>query len=161
VRGGEVLALTGLVGSGRTETARLIFGADRADGGSVELDGRALRLGGPRDAIRAGIGLLSEDRKGQGLVLGHSVLDNFALPNLGSWSRLGWLDRRRERAAFDRHAERLRLRLRGPDQPARELSGGNQQKVRRADARHRRGRQVRDLSAHQRPGGARQGGPDD
>jgi ABC-type sugar transport system ATPase subunit len=129
VRRGEVLGLTGLVGSGRTETARLLFGADRPEGGTVELDGRPLRITGPRDAIRAGIALLTEDRKGQGLVLAHSVRDNFALPNLGAWSRLGFVNRRRERDAFRRYAERLRLRLADPEQPARDLSGGNQQKV--------------------------------
>jgi ABC-type sugar transport system ATPase subunit len=129
VRRGEVVGLTGLVGSGRTETARLIFGADRPDGGTVELDGRLLRLAGPRDAIRAGIGLLTEDRKAQGLVLDHSARDNFALPNLAAWSRLGWVNRRREHGAFGRYVESLRIRLAGPEQAARNLSGGNQQKV--------------------------------
>jgi ABC-type sugar transport system ATPase subunit len=126
---GEILGLTGLVGSGRTETARLLFGADRPEGGTVELDGRLLHLTGPRDAIRAGIALLTEDRKGQGLVLAHSVRDNFALPNLGSWSRLGFVNRRREGDAFRRYAERLRIRVADPGQPVRDLSGGNQQKV--------------------------------
>ena len=93
LRRGEVLGLTGLVGSGRTETARLIFGADRRDGGTVALDGRVLDVRTPRDAIRAGIALLTEDRKGQGLIAAHPVRDNFALPNLGRWSRLGVLDR--------------------------------------------------------------------
>jgi ABC-type sugar transport system ATPase subunit len=129
VRRGEVVGLTGLVGSGRTETARLIFGADRADGGRVEVDGRPVHLAHPRDAIRAGIALLTEDRKGQGLVPAHSVRDNFALPNLGSWSRLGFVNRRRERDAFARHVAGLRIRVADPEQPARNLSGGNQQKV--------------------------------
>jgi ribose transport system ATP-binding protein len=129
VHHGEVVALTGLVGSGRTETARLIFGADRADRGTVELDGRPLRIRSPRDAIAAGIALLTEDRKGQGLVLAHSVRDNFALPNLGAWSRLGWLNRRLERSAFRDFAGRLRIRISGAEQPAGTLSGGNQQKV--------------------------------
>jgi ABC-type sugar transport system ATPase subunit len=129
VRRGEVVGLTGLVGSGRTETARLIFGADRADCGRVEVDGRPVRLSHPRDAIRAGIALLTEDRKGQGLVPAHSVRDNFALPNLASWSRLGFVNRRREREAFGRRVEALRIRVADPEQPARNLSGGNQQKV--------------------------------
>jgi ABC-type sugar transport system ATPase subunit len=129
VRRGEVVGLTGLVGSGRTETARLIFGADRADGGRVEVDGRPVRLAHPRDAIRAGVALLTEDRKGQGLVPAHSVRDNFALPNLASWSPLGFVNRRREREAFARYVEALRIRLADPEQPARNLSGGNQQKV--------------------------------
>jgi ABC-type sugar transport system ATPase subunit len=129
VRRGEVLGLTGLVGSGRTETARLIFGADRRDGGTIELDGRVLDVRSPRDAIRAGIALLTEDRKGQGLIAAHPVRDNFALPNLGRWSRLGVLDRTRERAAFRAAADRLRIKAADPSAPVATLSGGNQQKV--------------------------------
>jgi ABC-type sugar transport system ATPase subunit len=129
VRRGEVLGLTGLVGSGRTETARLIFGADRRDGGTVELDGRVLDVRTPRDAIRAGIALLTEDRKGQGLIPAHPVRDNFALPNLARWSRLGVLDRGRERAAFRAAADRLRIKAADPSAAVATLSGGNQQKV--------------------------------
>jgi ABC-type sugar transport system ATPase subunit len=129
VRRGEVLGLTGLVGSGRTETARLIFGADRRDGGTVELDGRVLDIRTPRDAVRAGIALLTEDRKGQGLIAAHPVRNNFALPNLARWSRLGVLDRARERAAFRAAADRLRIKAPDPSAPVATLSGGNQQKV--------------------------------
>ena len=129
VRAGEVLGLAGLVGAGRTETARLLFGADRADGGTITLDGRALRLRSPRDAIRAGICLLTEDRKAQGLVLMHSVRENFALPNLPHLSRLGFVDGRRERAALARYVAALRIKAGDPEQPVRNLSGGNQQKV--------------------------------
>ncbi|MFO0885058.1 MAG: ATP-binding cassette domain-containing protein [Pirellulales bacterium] len=85
VRAGEILALTGLVGSGRTEAVRLLFGADPRDAGKVVLDGKELAVRSPREAIAAGIGLLTEDRKLQGLVLGHSVRDNFALPNLADF----------------------------------------------------------------------------
>ena len=126
---GEILGLAGLVGSGRTETARLLFGADRPDGGSLELDGRPLAIRSPRDAIRAGICLLTEDRKAQGLVLGQSVLHNFGLPNLGRFALAGWIDQPRERAAFAGHAARMRLRADAIDRPAATLSGGNQQKV--------------------------------
>ena len=129
VRRGEVLALTGLVGSGRTETARLIFGADRPESGSVELDGRPLRIRGPRDAIRNGICLLTEDRKAHGLVLAHSVRENFALPNLPHLSRLGFVAGRREREALGRLAQSLRIRMTSPEQRVGTLSGGNQQKV--------------------------------
>jgi ABC-type sugar transport system ATPase subunit len=129
VRRGEVVGLTGLVGSGRTETARLIFGADRPEGGTVSLDGRPRQLANPRQAIRAGIALLTEDRKGQGLILAQSVRDNFALPNLATWSRLGLVDRRRERAALRRFIDGLHIRLASPEQPVATLSGGNQQKV--------------------------------
>ncbi len=129
VRRGEIVALTGLVGAGRTETVRLIFGADQRDSGSVKLDGRELTIRSPRDAIRAGICLLTEDRKHQGLVLNRSVLENFGLPNLLSFSNGGLINRRRERAALDRYVDQLRIRISGPDQRAANLSGGNQQKV--------------------------------
>ena len=102
-RRGEILAIAGLVGSGRTETLRLIFGADLRDAGEISIDGRRLAIRSPRDAIAAGIGLLTEDRKLQGLVLAHSIRDNFALPNLDRFSRLGFLDARREQAAFAGH----------------------------------------------------------
>jgi len=129
VRRGEVVALTGLVGSGRTETARLVFGADRPDAGSVELDGKTLRLRSPRDGIRHGICLLTEDRKAEGLVLGQSVRENFALPNLPHLTRFGFVQRRQERSALARFVEGLRIKIPHQDVPARNLSGGNQQKL--------------------------------
>jgi ABC-type sugar transport system ATPase subunit len=129
VRRGEVVALTGLVGAGRTETARLIFGADRADGGEIHVDGRLCRIRGPRDAIRAGICLLTEDRKTQGLVLQHSVQENYGLPNLRRFSRFGLLRMRRERETLDGYVRQLHIRLADPRQRAATLSGGNQQKV--------------------------------
>jgi ABC-type sugar transport system ATPase subunit len=129
VRAGEVLALTGLVGAGRSETARLIFGADQPDSGSVELDGKLLRLRSPLDAIRAGVGLLTEDRKAQGLVLGLPARENFGLPNLSAWTRLGFVRHRREERAFARYVEALRIRNAGPEQITKNLSGGNQQKI--------------------------------
>jgi ABC-type sugar transport system ATPase subunit len=129
VRAGEVLGVAGLVGAGRTELARLIFGADLPRSGVVRVDGRPLAVRGPRDAMDAGVALLTEDRKGQGLVLRLSARDNFALGNLARWSRRGWLDRRAEALAFARHVERLGIRLAGPEQPAGTLSGGNQQKL--------------------------------
>ena len=134
VRAGEIVALAGLVGAGRTETVRLIFGADRADAGTIELDGRRLSIRSPRDAIAAGICLLTEDRKHQGLVLSQSVLHNFGLPNAahfarGRWAGGGWIDRGRERRAFAGYAESLRIRANAADRPVGTLSGGNQQKV--------------------------------
>jgi ABC-type sugar transport system ATPase subunit len=129
VQRGEVLGIAGLVGAGRTELARLIFGADRATGGEILLDGRAVAIRSPRDAIRRGICLLTEDRKTQGLILGLSARDNFALPNLGRWSRRGWIRERDETRAFARHVESLRIRVASPEQPAGHLSGGNQQKL--------------------------------
>lgn len=129
VRRGEILAIAGLVGSGRTSLARLVFGADRREAGEILLDGQALELRHPRDAIRCGIGLLTEDRKGQGLVLLHSVRDNFGLPNLDRYSQWGICRRGREQAGFDHHASAVRIKVVGPEQSARELSGGNQQKL--------------------------------
>ncbi len=129
VRAGEVLALTGLVGAGRTETARLIFGADPPDSGTLELDGQPLRVRSPRAAIRARIGLLPEDRKAQGLVPGQSARENFGLPNLPALTRLGFVERKRESEAFGRYVETLRIKVSHEDQLAQNLSGGNQQKV--------------------------------
>jgi ABC-type sugar transport system ATPase subunit len=128
VHRGEVLGITGLVGAGRTETARLIFGADRRESGTIELDGRTLRIESPRDAIAAGICLLTEDRKGQGLVLGQSIRANFGLANLKRFSRAGFM-LEEERTRFAHHIEALRIKTPGGEQLARNLSGGNQQKV--------------------------------
>ncbi|MEE2886092.1 MAG: sugar ABC transporter ATP-binding protein [Planctomycetota bacterium] len=128
VRAGEVLGITGLVGAGRTEMARMIAGADPMDEGRIYLDGKRLDLKGPRDAIRAGIGLLTEDRSGQGLVLAHSILTNFGLPNLGRFCRGPILVPSRERAAFADYAGKLGV-VGEPDQAAATLSGGNQQKI--------------------------------
>ncbi len=128
-RRGEVLAIAGLVGAGRTELARLIFGADRAEAGEVFLDGRLLEIRGPRDAIGAGIGLLTEDRKLQGLVLSHSVRHNFALPNLDRFAPSGFLDSNLERTEFGEFSAALRIKLSGEGQAAGHLSGGNQQKL--------------------------------
>jgi len=129
VRAGEVLGLAGLVGAGRTDLLRLLFGAARVERGAVVVDGEPVVCRTPRDAIRAGICLLTEDRKAEGLVLGLSACANFALPNLGRWSSWGCIRRGAERAAFARFVDALSIRLKGPDQPARELSGGNQQKL--------------------------------
>src|SRR6185295_8123351 len=83
IRAGEIVGLAGLIGSGRSEVARAVFGADRAEAGVIELDGKRLRLRTPRAAIRRGIVMLPEDRKGQGLVMLRSVADNITLPFLG------------------------------------------------------------------------------
>ena len=129
VRAGEIVGFSGLVGAGRTETMRLIAGADLRDSGEIWIDGKAVEVRTPRDAIAAGVCLLSEDRKGEGLVLGHSAVDNFGLPNLRRFSRGGWLDEGRERSEFKRYAKELSIRGSGLDQIVGELSGGNQQKV--------------------------------
>jgi len=122
-------ASPGLIGAGRTELARVIFGADSAESGSIELDGKELRIESPRDAIAAGIGLLTEDRKAQGLVLGRSARENFGLPNLFRFARAGFLRAPWERTAFGRYIESLGIKVSSQDQPAGNLSGGTQQKV--------------------------------
>jgi ABC-type sugar transport system ATPase subunit len=129
VRSGEILALTGLVGAGRTETVRLLFGADQADSGDIELDGKKLILRKPSDAIEAGICLLTEDRKDQGLVLGQSIRDNFGLPNLKKFSNKGWINKPAEANSFSDYIKKLQIKVSGQLQLASQLSGGNQQKV--------------------------------
>ena len=129
LRACEIVGLTGLVGAGRTELARLLFGADQPDRGTIYLDGKPVRLRSPRDAIRRGICLLTEDRKGQGLVIGAGVRENFALPNLPRLSTAGVVSERRERQHLGVYVEQLGIKLANPDIAVRTLSGGNQQKV--------------------------------
>jgi ABC-type sugar transport system ATPase subunit len=129
IRRGEILALAGLVGAGRTETVRLIFGADVREAGEIRLDGEVLDIGSPRAAIAAGIGLLTEDRKLQGLVLRHSVRENFALPNLERLSTRGFVRMPEEQAEFQRYVEQLRIKIPHAEERAGNLSGGNQQKI--------------------------------
>jgi len=129
IRRGEVLGLTGLVGAGRTETARLIFGADRGEGGILQLDGKRLELRDPRDAIAAGICLLTEDRKTQGLVLKQTAQENFGLPNLRDFSSYGFIQKRRESAALAGYVNSLKIKLTAHTQATATLSGGNQQKI--------------------------------
>ena len=130
VRHGEILGLAGLMGSGRTETLRAIFGAERPDAGQIRLRGRAVRIRSPRDAVRLGIALLAEDRKAQGLLLPLSVRVNATLANLREVLRLGVVvDHQQEAEATRRLARLLSIQCRSTDQPVQELSGGNQQKV--------------------------------
>ncbi|MEU2513483.1 sugar ABC transporter ATP-binding protein [Streptomyces syringium] len=129
VRAGEVVGLAGLVGAGRTEVARALFGVDRYDAGCVEVDGRVLPPGDVRAAMRAGVGLVPEDRKGQGLLLDASLRDNLTLARLERDTRGGLVDRRGQRRAAAEVAARLKVRMSGLEQSARTLSGGNQQKI--------------------------------
>ncbi len=126
---GEILGFAGLMGAGRTEMCRLIFGADEKYGGDILKQGCVLKISSPHDAILAGICLLTEDRKLQGLILKASAKDNFALPNYPSWSRFGWIDQSRERDRFEERSTSLNIRLAHSGQRAEELSGGNQQKL--------------------------------
>ncbi|WP_406475939.1 sugar ABC transporter ATP-binding protein [Streptomyces platensis] len=129
VRAGEVVGLAGLVGAGRTEVVRAVFGVDRYDAGTVEIDGKELARGDVRAAMRAGLGLVPEDRKGQGLVLDASLQDNLTLARLDRDTRGGLVDRGAQRREAATAAERLKVRMSGLGQSARTLSGGNQQKI--------------------------------
>lgn len=131
VHRGEILGVAGLMGSGRTETMRAIFGADRAESGRIYLAGDAepAKIDSPRDAVRNGIAFLTEDRKEQGLLLPLSICRNISLMRLDDVSRFGWMDEAKERSVAERHAEALSIRCSSVEQPAGQLSGGNQQKV--------------------------------
>jgi ABC-type sugar transport system ATPase subunit/ribose/xylose/arabinose/galactoside ABC-type transport system permease subunit len=129
VRAGEVVGLAGLVGSGRTEIARVLFGIDRLTTGKIRLNGRPIAFRSAADAMAAGVAYVSEDRIGQSLVMDFGVLNNASLTVIGRAIRAGLVSARRELALVQSHLERLRLRFRSYDQPVRTLSGGNQQKV--------------------------------
>ncbi|MFE2374444.1 sugar ABC transporter ATP-binding protein [Streptomyces sp. NPDC059398] len=129
VRAGEVVGIAGLVGAGRTEVARAVFGADPYDRGTVDVVGRRLPRHDVNAAMGAGIGLVPEDRKGQGLVLDASVEENLGLVTLRSATRAGLVDIKGQQAAAARVAGQLGVRMAGLGQHVRTLSGGNQQKV--------------------------------
>jgi ribose transport system ATP-binding protein len=129
LRRGEVVGLAGLLGAGRTELARAIVGADTLESGSVEVKGRVVLARGPGDVIERGVGLVPEDRKTQGLVLGLSVQRNLALPSVRRLSKLGVVDARAEAELAERQIQDLRIKTPSPAQPVALLSGGNQQKV--------------------------------
>jgi galactofuranose transport system ATP-binding protein len=129
VRAGEIVGLAGLLGSGRSELARAIFGADTIDRGQIEVGGKPARFRSPRDAIRRGIGLCAEDRKADGIIPWMSVRENLTLAALPILSRSGVVRRDAQQAVVDRFIDRLGIKTAGPEQKIRELSGGNQQKV--------------------------------
>ncbi|MDR0683963.1 MAG: sugar ABC transporter ATP-binding protein [Spirochaetaceae bacterium] len=129
VRAGEILGFAGLVGSGRTETARAITGADPIDGGKIFVQGKLARIKKPRDSIEAGIAFLTEDRKGQGLILLKDIEFNSTMVNLKSYMGRALLNLNRCRQDAEEKVEELRIRCPGIDMPAGNLSGGNQQKV--------------------------------
>ncbi len=130
VHKGEILGLAGLVGAGRTETARAIFGADTFDHGAIRVDGQAVSFKGPRDAMLHGIGLVPEDRKKQALFLRLAIRTNITIATQDQISRAGWfIDEGREDALVEEFRRLLSIRMAGPDQFAGLLSGGNQQKV--------------------------------
>ncbi|MGF6594325.1 sugar ABC transporter ATP-binding protein [Pseudomonas sp. 2835] len=131
VRSGEIFGISGLIGAGRTELLRLIYGADSADSGTIELGNplREVRVDSPVAAVRQGIALITEDRKGEGLLLSQSISANIALGNLPAISRAGVVNSGAERELAERQIAAMRIRSSSPEQVVGELSGGNQQKV--------------------------------
>jgi ribose transport system ATP-binding protein len=131
VREGEIFGVSGLIGAGRTELMRLIYGADPLDGGTISV-GRPLaqaKIASPADAVRHGIALITEDRKGEGLLLPQPIAANVALGNMNRVARWGVVEPRREHLLARKQMDALRVRAHGPGQAVAELSGGNQQKV--------------------------------
>jgi L-arabinose transport system ATP-binding protein len=129
IRGGEVVGFAGLVGAGRTELAKVIFGELPRTGGTVEIDGTVVDIRKPADAIARGIGFTPEDRKREGLVPIRSVLENASMVILRRLTRFRFVQRQRERKVIGEYVARLRVRTPSLDQEVGKLSGGNQQKV--------------------------------
>ena len=129
-RAGEILGIAGLMGSGRTETMRALFGADPRTAGRIFVKGKEVQIRRPADAVKLGIGFLTEDRKGQGLLLPKPIRINISLARmLGEIVRFGWIDRARESRVADSWVHRLSVRCSSTEQAVGNLSGGNQQKV--------------------------------
>jgi ribose transport system ATP-binding protein len=126
---GEIVGVAGLLGSGRTETARAIFGLDRLEAGEVEFNGKPMDLSTPTDAIDAGMAFLPEDRKKQGIIPDLSVRENLTLALLPRLTKMGVVSKAKQDEVVDRFMKRLRIKAASPEQKIRELSGGNQQKV--------------------------------
>jgi rhamnose transport system ATP-binding protein len=129
VRRGEILGIYGLVGAGRSEVMKAVFGITRPAAGRVFMQGQPISIVRPADAITAGIVYVPEDRQNQGAALKRSILDNISLPNLSRLSTAGFFSRRRERSVAETLTRRLDVRMSYLDQPLENLSGGNQQKV--------------------------------
>ncbi|MET3616332.1 ribose transport system ATP-binding protein [Rhizobium aquaticum] len=129
LRGGEILGLAGLVGAGRSELARVLFGIVMPDGGTVEVSGKTVPPGSVMEAIKAGVCLVPEDRKSEGLFLDFSVAENIAAPSLSAISRNGFVDRDAELALADNARREFSIKAPRLERPAGELSGGNQQKI--------------------------------
>ena len=176
VRSGEILGLAGLVGSGRTELARAVFGVDRLRAGMMKMNGEPIVIRNPREAIDRGLFLVPEDRKRDGLLLETSVAQNISLPDLRSYARAFLVRSAPELDNAERQKERLDIRVPAVTAEVATLSGGNQQKVVLAkwlsmqprviifdepNSRHRCRRQARDLRNHAEAGGLRRRGPHD
>ena len=126
---GEILGIYGLVGAGRTEFARALFGADKTEIMSVKIHGKNVKIKNPSDAIKNGIGYLTEDRKKDGLALGLSLEDNVVLANIPELCRMGVVDAKESRSVAERYTADLKIKTPSLAQKAKFLSGGNQQKV--------------------------------
>lgn len=129
VRPGEIVSLAGLLGAGRSETVRAIFGADPPDSGTVEVGENKLKAGSPASAIKAGVALLPEDRKADGIIPGLSVRENITAAALPRLSRAGLVSEKAQNELVEKYIDRLSIKASSPDQLVSELSGGNQQKV--------------------------------
>jgi ribose transport system ATP-binding protein len=129
IRKGEIVGLAGLLGSGRTETARAIFAADKKKAGKVTFNGASADFRSPAEAIAAGMGYCSEDRKSQGIVPSMSVAENLTLALMPALTRSGLLDEAKQRNVVERFIKEIGIKCASPNQKIRELSGGNQQKV--------------------------------
>ena len=129
IKAGEVLGLYGLVGAGRSETAESIFGIIQADSGKIFLEGKEVKVPNPKKAVKLGIGLVPEDRKNQGLILGMACDDNMTLPRLGIMQKFGFINNSKQNSIFSEYADKLSISTPGPNQAVGKLSGGNQQKI--------------------------------
>ncbi len=129
LRKGEILGFAGLMGAGRTETLRAVFGADKKDSGDIFLNGKKIEIKTPEDAVKAGIGYLSEDRKRYGVVLQKTITENSTLACLNQYVKGPFIDGRKERKVTKKYVDLLKTKTPGIDQLVMNLSGGNQQKV--------------------------------
>jgi len=129
LRKGEILGLAGLIGSGRTEVVRMLFGADKIALGEIELNGQKVDINSPQKAVNLGIGFLPEDRKEQGILMGLSIMENISLPILRRISRFMMLNRKKENETINLYKDALNIKTSSFHQPVCNLSGGNQQKV--------------------------------
>ena len=129
IRAGEIVGLGGLMGAGRTELCRVIFGLDPLEKGTIEVNGRAIRPGSPRDAVAAGVALIPEDRQHHGLALRMPIAQNITMPDLGRVSKFGVLRKSEEVSLAGEYRDKLRIKCASTAQAAGRLSGGNQQKI--------------------------------
>jgi putative xylitol transport system ATP-binding protein len=129
LKSGEILGLYGLMGAGRSEFANALYGISRRDRGSLSIEGRPVEINSPNDALIHGMAMITEDRKASGLILAQGVRNNISLTSLPAFARWGFIDQRKETAAANRMSMRFHIKARTHDQPVRQLSGGNQQKV--------------------------------